>query len=212
MGIHEKELNLYYNQGQFNHPERIGYVMKLIRSLRPLTEAEWRAWYLTHVHDMVYIEQLAAEMCHTIPSELRISQDDCLEYILDVMFHRTFCGYDREKAALALLRERVCSDIREAPSVWDTRYFIDFFVHKRKCRMVGIQLKPASFYAGGYQDTVSITEKMERFQQKYDAFAYVLTYQESGQGTIQLDPAAIKEIQEHLDVTQSDKKNPVAQE
>lgn len=203
MGFREKELNQYYNQGQFNHPDRIGYVMKLIRSLKPLTEAEWRAWYLANVHNMPYIEQLAAEMHRTIPSELKISQNDCLEYILNVMFHRTFCGYDREKTALALLREQICPDIREAPSVWDTRYFIDFFVHKRKCRMVGIQLKPASFYAGKYQETVNIAEKMEQFRQKYNAFAYVLTYQEAGPGTIQLDPAAIKEIQEHLDIPQN---------
>ena len=46
-------LNKYYNQGGYNRPQLSGYVMKMIRELRPLTEAEWQLYYLSNIHDEV---------------------------------------------------------------------------------------------------------------------------------------------------------------
>ena len=37
----ESLLNNYYNRGGYNQPSRIGFMMKMIRNLKPLTQEEW---------------------------------------------------------------------------------------------------------------------------------------------------------------------------
>ena len=172
----ERLLNNYYNWGGFNQPARIGYVMKLIRKLRPITEEEWKIWYLENVHDEAYLERLATEMFDTIPKSYNVSVDKCKEYIYDVMFRRTFQGYNKEKLALKVLRSLVSPNIQESPEEWDTLFFIDFFVKGENKRLIGIQLKPETFYQGHYQYIVDIEGKMKAFREKFDALTYVLIY------------------------------------
>ena len=91
----EQILNKYYNIGSFNAPSRIGYMMNYIRELSPLTEDEWRIWYINNVHDENYIIDIAEEMQHSIPADYNITFGDCHDYVIDVMFHRTFKGYSK---------------------------------------------------------------------------------------------------------------------
>ena len=58
----ESLLNNYYNRGGYNQPSRIGFMMKMIRNLKPLTQEEWEIWYLENVHDEEYLDGLAQEM------------------------------------------------------------------------------------------------------------------------------------------------------
>lgn len=196
----EKDLNYYYNKGRFNHPSKIGYMMKMIRELRPITEDEWRIWYLEHVHDADYLQGLAKEMCHTIPDELHASVNQCRAYIYDVMFHRTFQGYNKEKLALQILQNVVSADVQEAPENWDTQYFIDFYVRGANGQLIGIQLKPETFYKGGYQNVVNIEGKMAAFRHQYNALTYILIYKQStGDSITFLDRTVIDEIKHNLD-------------
>ncbi len=190
-------LNTYYNKGEFNHPARIGYMIKTIRQLSPLTEDEWRIWYLKNIHDDSYLTGLAEEMCGTIPPQYHIGVDECKDYIYDVMFRRTFQGYNKEKSALRILRQEVSPDVQEAPEDWDTQYFIDFYVKGADNRLVGIQLKPETFYHGQYQNIVDIEGKMGAFRQKYNAATFILTYRQSSEKEIVFcDPGVIKKIKE----------------
>ena len=101
----ESLLNNYYNRGGYNQPSRIGFMMKMIRNLKPLTQEEWEIWYLENVHDEEYLDGLAQEMCDFIPDQYHVSFSECKNYIYDVMFRRTFSGYNRENQALTILRE-----------------------------------------------------------------------------------------------------------
>lgn len=199
MQLSERILNNYYNRGGFNKPARIGYMMKMIRELRPLTEEEWRIWYLGHVHDEDYLTGLAEEMRRSIPPELHADVGQCRAYIYDVMFRRTFQGYNKEKLALRILRDAVSPQVQEAPEDWDTQYFIDFYVRGPNGRLIGIQLKPETFYRGGYQDLVDIDGKMAAFRRDHDALTYVIVYEPSpGSGIVFSDPAVIEEIKRRL--------------
>ena len=60
--MNERILNKYYNIGNFNHPSRIGYMMKMIRELKPLTQDEWRLWYYKNIHDEQYVKDIASEI------------------------------------------------------------------------------------------------------------------------------------------------------
>lgn len=175
----EKILNHYYNLGRYNNHNRIGYVMDLIRKLKPLTIEEWEEWYINNIHDKEYIESLAIEMYLSIPTQHKISLVTCESYIYDVMFRRTFQGYNKEKQALKVLREYVSKDIKETPKEWDIKYFIDFYIPKNDNHpIIGIQLKPDTFFKGNYQKTVNIEEKMHNFIDDYQALVYILKYKQ----------------------------------
>lgn len=192
----ERILNNYYNIGGFNKPERIGYMMNMIRKLKPLTEEEWQIWYLTNVHNEDYLDDLANQMCMTIPPHYQISKEDCKNYIYDVMFRRTFNGFNKENQALKILRETISNSIQESPAEWDTEYFIDFYVNTKNNGLIGIQLKPETFYLGYYQSVVDINGKMEAFRQKYQAHVYILKYKpnQNQQSICFSNPEIIDEI------------------
>lgn len=193
----ETLLNNYYNNGRFNDPNRIGYMMKLIRELAPLTEDEWRIWYFQHIHDEKYLQGLAAEMFTTIPSDEGFTCEDCLAYIEDVMFRRTFLGYNKEKAALQILRANISPAVKESPAEWDSKYFIDFYVNDAQGGLIGIQLKPESFYAGQYQDKVDIEGKMLSFRNKFHANTFILIYRTDLGGRFEfVNPSVINDIKE----------------
>lgn len=196
----EAVLNNYYNAGKFNSPNRIGYLMDMIRKLKPLTEEEWMLWYLENCHDEKFLDGLAEEMQHFIPEKHQISKKECKSYIYDVMFRRTFEGYDKEKQALKLLRKMISPSVKEAPKEWDTKYFIDFCIYEANKQLIGIQLKPETFFLGKYQNKVDIEGKMEAFCLEYDAEAYVLAYQadlKSG-GLVFSNPKCVEMIKQRL--------------
>lgn len=193
----ESTLNNYYNVGGFNRPDRIGYMMRMIRELKPLTVEEWRIWYLENVHDEAFLDCLANEMAASIPERFGVTPGECLAYINDVMFRRTFLGYNKEKAALTILRRLISPNVQEAPADWDTLYFIDFYLQTASGRLIGIQLKPDTFYHGRYQYVVDIRGKMNAFCQQYNADAFVLTYSTSDgkrDGIAFANPEVIEEI------------------
>lgn len=197
--LSESDMNFFYNKGGFNHSSRIGFIMKLIRTLRPLSEDEWRIWYLENIHDEDYLQSLAQEMRQTIPEEYEVSAEDCYAYICDVIFRRTFQGYSKENQALQLLRAEISPGITESPADWDTSYFIDFHAYSASGHLIGIQLKPETFYTGGYHKVVDIEGKMAAFRHAYHAVTYILTYQKAADDTIDFtDPAVIEQIKQEM--------------
>jgi len=197
--MNERVLNNYYNIGKFNHPSRIGYMMKMIRELKPLTQDEWRLWYYNNVHNEEYVQNIAKEMHSTIPVDYAITVDDCLIYVEDVMFRRTFNGYNKEKNSLKLLREYISPDVKESPADWDTKYIIDFYLETPKA-LIGIQLKPDTFYRGNYQSKVDIKGKMRAFERTYNALSFILLYQQysNQEGIVFANPEVLDEIKAYV--------------
>ena len=178
----ERIFNNYYNIGGFNKPQVIGYMMKMIRTLKPVTEAEWKLWYLKNVHDEQYLQELALNMYSMmIKDNHNVSMNECLWYIYDVMFRRTFQGYNKEKLALNYLRKVVSPYVQESSAEWDTEYFIDFYIKTSNNKYIGIQLKPETFYTGNYQNVVNIQGKMNAFCKDYNAQAFILKYKRQSQ-------------------------------
>lgn len=139
-------------------------------------------------------------MNSTIPSSNGATVDECEDYIYDVMFRRTFQGYDKENQALALLRDVIDPSVEEAPKEWDTEYFIDFYLCDADGNLIGIQLKPDTFYYGNYQYVVDIQGKMRRFRNNFNANAFVPKYiSNSSSGEIEFEnPEVISEIKSLL--------------
>ena len=142
----ESLLNNYYNRGGYNQPSRIGFMMKMIRNLKPLTQEEWEIWYLENVHDEEYLDGLAQEMCDFIPDQYHVS------------------------------------------------------VYSSRNELIGIQLKPETFYMGRYQYKVDIRGKMNAFCRDKNARAFILKYSVASDrsGIIFTNPEVINEIQTYL--------------
>lgn len=178
-GAHEAILNRFYNVGGFNKPERIGYLMKMIRELKPSSMMDWMRWYFDHVHDFPYLYNLAIGFWKSIPASYGIEFKEALAYVGDVMFQRTFSGYSKENSALQILRKTISPTIQESPADWDNFYFIDFYFYDTQNQLIGIQLKPESFLHGHCDQYVAIKDKMQHFCKDYDAKTFVLYYRQN---------------------------------
>lgn len=88
-------------------------------------------------------------------------------------------------------RAAICSSIQ---------YFIDFYVYSSRNELIGIQLKPETFYMGRYQYKVDIRGKMNAFCRDKNARAFILKYSVASDrsGIIFTNPEVINEIQTYL--------------
>lgn len=167
-------LNQIYNANGYNHISRIGPVMKMCRELKPLTVDEWKQWYLANVHDKPYIEAMVEDF-YSKASPYGCSKSDCREYMYDIMFTKTFMGYQKECQAIPYLSRELGCKVFQAPSSWDAKYFIDFYI---KSPRIGIQLKPETVKE--YLPEIGIKEKMQRFCNEKQASAFILYYRRDG--------------------------------
>ena len=193
--MNETILNHYFNVGKYNHPSMIGYVMDAIRICKPITKAEWELYYFKNIRSQDHVRGLSVRMAKGIPDENNMSRDECYEYIKDVIIRRTFNGYNKEKQALKILKERVSDSIVESSREWDSKYFIDFCFRSKGGKIIGIQLKPETFYLGNYEDKVDIEEKLKQFRERYDAMTFVLIYSKDSANNIHFTN---QEVIEHI--------------
>lgn len=175
---HEAILNQYYNKGGFNHVDRIGPMMRMIKEVKPATMRDWKDWYLANILSPHALEQLASNFTNSIPKKYQITPEEAYAYICDVMFKRTFSGYNKEKIALHILRNIVNPNIQEASENWDIFYFIDFYFYTPSGQLIGIQLKPVSFSRGHYENYINIDSRMQFFCNLYHAKAFILYYRQ----------------------------------
>lgn len=182
--MNEKFMNQYFNMGKYNHPVNIGYVMNSIRQCKPLTITEWEIFYFENVRTFEHIESLVRSMHNDIPKNYRVSYEECLDYFLDVLIRRTFEGYNKENQALKILRSEISDLVNESPKEWDGEYFIDFYVYGRDGKLIGIQLKPETFYYGGYNRIVNIDQKLKSFREEFNALTFTIRYRKADDNNI----------------------------
>ncbi len=199
----EQILNKYYNIGGYNKPEKIGYMMKMIRQLKPITETEWKMWYLSNKLSEEKIHKIVVDFFESIPEYIaknnNIDESECERYVYDVMFRRTFNGYNKEKFALEELKRVISPEVKESNETWDTKYFIDFYVKTKTGMIIGIQLKPETFYLGHYDNVVDIENKMKNFCKEFNAVTYILRYKKTSDKKIEfVNEEIIEEIKRLL--------------
>lgn len=149
-------LNSVTNRFQLNYKRSVGAVAAEIRECSPKTVEEWRAYYLKNVRDEKYLrtlgEKLYREITGVIAAEVEgISEQECIDYIFNLVINRTFDGYQTEiKTIYGQLEKLLDRKIEPAPDEWDRGYNVDFFI-KVKSQYIGLQVKPVS-------DTAQITQ------------------------------------------------------
>jgi hypothetical protein len=80
---------------------KVGPVSELIRTCSPKSLQEWQDYYYNNVYNKQYLEDLGKRLYIKI-SEVclaeieNITEDDCINFITNLVINRTFDGYQSE--------------------------------------------------------------------------------------------------------------------
>lgn len=142
-------LNSAMNRFQLNFKRNVGPTSESIRQCAPKTVDEWRDYYFKNVRPREHIEELGRKLyvkiTEVIHAEVQeITEQDCIEYMVQLVIERTFDGYMTEiKTIYGQLERDLQRKIEPASDEWDRLFNVDFFI-RIKDKYIGIQIKPVN--------------------------------------------------------------------
>ena len=142
-------LNSATNRFQLNFKKNVGATSEAIRKCAPKSLDEWQDYYFENVRTEEHIVNLGKKLYVKISEVLvaeinEITEEDCINYIRQLVIDRTYDGYVREiKTNYEQLQELVNEKIEPAPDECDRLYNVDFFI-KINDSFIGLQIKPVS--------------------------------------------------------------------
>lgn len=94
-------LNSAMNRFQMNFKRNVGPVMEEIRKCGPKSLFDWKQYYFDNVKPKEHLEELGRKLyvkiTEVISSEVEtVTEEDCIQYIFEVVINRTFDGYITE--------------------------------------------------------------------------------------------------------------------
>jgi hypothetical protein len=133
-----------------------------------------------------------------IPSEVEeITEQDCIDYMLQLVIERTFNGYLTEiKTIYGQLERELGHKIEPAPDKWDRLYNVDFFI-KIKGKFIGLQIKPVS---QGIQLSQIFKEKVlqqkthEKFEEEFGGKVFYVFSSKTNRKKVIMNPEVVDEI------------------
>lgn len=140
-------LNSVMNRFQLNFKRNVGATSESIRKCSPKTIDEWREYYFTNVRSKEHIEELGkrlyTKITEVVQSEVAdVSEDDCKNYMIQLVIDRTFDGYTTEiQTIYGQLQKILGVQIEAAPDEWDRLFNVDFYI-KLGEKYIGLQIKP----------------------------------------------------------------------
>ena len=143
-------LNQAMNRWGLNKKKSVGPVSELIRKCAPKELGDWERYYYEKVHPREYLEELGRKLYVKITEVIQyevaeVGEQDCINYIKDVVVNRTFQGYQTEiQTIYGQLQNILGVPIKPAPDEWDRLYNVDFFIEING-KYVGLQIKPITF-------------------------------------------------------------------
>ena len=141
-------LNGMMNRFQLNFSKNVGRTSESIRACTPKTVQEWEEYYFKNVRSKEHLAELGqrlyVKITEVIPAEVEaITEEDCIQFINDVVIKRTFDGYMTEiKTVYSLLQILIDHQIKPASDEWDRLFNVDFFIEVNG-KFIGLQIKPA---------------------------------------------------------------------
>lgn len=179
---------------------------ELIQKCSPKRIEEWEEYYFQNVRNKEHIENLGRRLyikiTEVISAEVEeITEEDCIEYMFNMVIDRTFDGYMTEIETIYGQLEKILDmKIQPAPDEWDRLYNVDFFI-KIEDKYIGLQIKPANDVSHIPQifKEHSIQEVTHKeFTEKYGGKVfYVISIKEGGKKKIH-NTEVIPEIEEEI--------------
>lgn len=200
-------LNSAMNRFQLNFKRNVGATSESIRQCAPKTLDEWRHYYFKNIRSREHIESLGKKLyvkiTEVIHSEVeQITEQDCIDYIIQLVIARTFDGYMTEiKTVYGQLEKELGAEIKPAPDEWDRLFSVDFFI-KVKNNHIGIQIKPVN---QGIQLPQIFKEKdlqnkaHEEFTRKYGGKVFYIFSSKVGEKKEIRNKEVIDEIRQEIE-------------
>jgi len=143
-------LNSAINRWGLQKKRMVGAVSDEIRKCAPKTVQEWEEYYFNNVYQKGHLIEIGKKLYVKITEVLRaeiddITEEDCINYVINLVINRTFDGYMTEKKTIyEQLQDILGVKIEPAPDEWDRLFNVDFFI-KIKDEFIGLQIKPAGY-------------------------------------------------------------------
>ncbi|MCB0740932.1 MAG: MjaI family restriction endonuclease [Chitinophagaceae bacterium] len=199
-------LNSAMNRFQLNFKRNVGSTSESIRKCEPKTLEEWREYYFSNVRPKNHIidlgKKLFIKITEVISSEVEeITEQDCINYMLQLVIDRTFDGYWTEiKTIYGQLEKELGYKIESAPDKWDRLYNVDFFI-KINEKYIGLQIKPVNqgiqisqiFKEKGLQEKSHI-----KFEKEFGGKVFYVISSKSNSKKEIMNPEVIKEIKKEI--------------
>ena len=186
-------LNSATNRFQLNFKRNVGATSEAIRKCAPKSLEEWQKYYFENVRSEEQIVDLGKKLYVKISEVLvaeidEITEEDCINYIKQLVIDRTYDGYVREiKTIYEQLQEIVKEKIEPAPDEWDRLFNVDFFI-KINERYIGLQIKPVS----------QVSSIPEIYKEKYGGSVFYLFSCKAGDKKIIVNTEVIDEIKQEI--------------
>jgi hypothetical protein len=198
-------LNQAMNRWGLNKKKSVGPVSDLIRKCSPKTINNWEDYYYANVYPKSYLAELGKKLfvkiTEVVQSEVaEVTEQECIDYINDVVIRRTFDGYQTEiQTIYGQLQNILNLKIEPAPDEWDRPYNVDFFIKINK-KYIGLQIKPVTF-EHTFEDYKwkEMQEKSHaKFKEKYGGEVFTIYSIKDGKKKIIKNPEVIDQIKEEI--------------
>ena len=200
-------LNSATNRFQLNFKRNVGATSEAIRKCEPKSLEEWQKYYFANVRTEEQIVELGKKLYVKITEVLvaeidEITEEDCINYIKELVIDRTYDGYVREiKTIYGQLQEILGVKIEAAPDEWDRLFNVDFFI-KINDKYIGLQIKPVSHTSSIpeiYKEKEIQHNTHVEFSKKYGGKVFYLFSCKSGDKKIIVNTEVIDEIRVEID-------------
>ncbi|MCW1296713.1 MAG: MjaI family restriction endonuclease [Candidatus Parvarchaeota archaeon] len=210
-------LNIANGRWGLTKQNRVGPVAAWIRECSPKEISEWENFYLQKLRDFLknkginlqpteYLESLGKTLYTKITEVLRsemdeVTEEECIEYIKNLVINRTFEGYITEKETIyGQLQEILNVKIEPAPDEWDRLYNVDFFI-KIKDKYIGLQIKPVTFehapeFATKWREAYKISH--EKFTKKFGGKVFIVLSVKKDKKKVIFNMEVINEIKQEI--------------
>ncbi|MCX8179362.1 MAG: MjaI family restriction endonuclease [Candidatus Aenigmarchaeota archaeon] len=210
-------LNMANGRWGLTKQNRVGPVAAWIRECSPREMSEWENFYLEKLRNflknkginlqpMEYLESLGKTLYTKITEVLRsemdeVTEEECIEYIRNLVINRTFEGYITEKETIyGQLQDILNVKIEPAPDEWDRLYNVDFFI-KIKDKYIGLQIKPVTFehapeFTTKWQEAYKISH--EEFTKKFGGKVFIVLSVKKDKKKVVFNTEVITEIKQEI--------------
>jgi hypothetical protein len=112
----------------------VGAVSDEIRKCSPKPVKDWEEYYFKNVYPKKHLIEIGKKLYVKITEVLRaeiddITEEDCINYVINLVINRTFDGYMTEKKTIyEQLQDILGVKIEPAPDEWDSLFNVDFFI------------------------------------------------------------------------------------
>ena len=200
-------LNSATNRFQLNFKRNVGATYEAIRKCEPKSLQEWQEYYFKNVRSEDHIiglgKKLYVKISEVLVAEIdEITEEDCINYIKELVIDRTYDGYIREiKTIYEQLQEILKVKIEPAPDEWDRLFNVDFFIQING-KYIGLQIKPESKVHSIpeiYKERVIQHKSHIEFTKKYGGKVFYVFSCKQGDKKIIVNTEVIDEIKTEIE-------------